>query len=119
MGARDGSIDTIANDSENGNRHEDDGVKSIIVNVSNGSDSASDTVRIAEIGTTTTATTNINGGSGANGASGTREKILVPTTPSAPMISSNNNKSSDGAADKVIVPDVTTSNDKRTTIEAN
>ncbi|KAL3756651.1 hypothetical protein ACHAWU_002554 [Discostella pseudostelligera] len=119
LGARDGSIDTIANDSENGNRHEDDGVKSIIVNVSNGSDSASDTVRIAEIGTTTTATTNINGGSGANGASGTREKILVPTTPSAPMISSNNNKSSDGAADKVIVPDVTTSNDKRTTIEAN
>jgi hypothetical protein len=78
-------------------------------------------VREAEIGTiSTTATTNTNGGSGANGTTGTREKILAPTTPSAPKICNDTTKSPDGgAADKVIVPDVKASNDKRTTIEAN
>jgi hypothetical protein len=95
----------VTNDGENGNRHRHDGV----IPESNGSGSAS--VNLPTEGVVA-----------KNNGGGAMERKLIALNSSVPLApnTSNTKSSSDGAADKVIVPDATAStNDKRTTIEAN
>ena len=103
---------TVTNDAENGNNiHGAERAKSLVP-VVNGSGSAVDaTIPTAGVAVVVA----------ENGGGSMERRIMAPTSSTlpAPRIS-NSTKSSDGAAvEKVIVPDVTTSNDKRTTIEAN